>query len=118
MGNAAETVPVYGALPDIFRAAREDNADMLRAALDAGESLRLIDHVHWRTPLHVAALCGSRRFLKEAMGHPTADFWSTDRGGLRPLDLCWHKNDFETHDLLQQATYYPGWFLDLPQERR
>lgn len=117
MVKAAEVGIVRDELPDIFKAAREDNASLLRTALEAGQSLNQRDD-NWQTPLHVAALHGSRAFLKEAIGHHTANFWSFDRGGLRPLDLCWIKNDFDTHDLLQQATYYPGWFLDVPEVNR
>ena len=113
MSNLAEEVPEFGARPDIFRAAREDNAQMLRAALDAGESLTQVEEQTFRNPLHIAALFSSRNFIREALAHPTAEPWSKDGSGLLPADLCWLKNDFETHDILFEAMYYKGWFLDL-----
>lgn len=112
MVTVSAQAPQSGARPDIFRAARDDDAAMLRAALAAGETLAQTEDGTGRTPLHVAVLYSSRNFLREAVKHQSADLWQNDYAGMKPADLCWLKNDFETHDLLQDAMYYEGWFLE------
>lgn len=111
------TVPRSSPFSDIFEAARTDNVDMLIAALAGGASLEQREADTQRNPFHVAVASGSMKFLRAAVTQPEVDLFARDRGGLRPLDLCWIVNDMEMHTLIHAAMFPPGWFLTVEWER-
>lgn len=113
MTTILTSTPGFDPRSDIFRAAREDDVIMLRAALAAGESLGQQEEIDGRTPLHVAVLHGAQNFLREAVSYAADSVWERNFHGMRPLDLCWLKNDTAAHDILHNAMYPPGWFLEL-----
>jgi hypothetical protein len=92
---------------------------MLLEALAGGASLEHKEAHSHRNPVHVAVVCGSMNFLREAVKHPEVDLFARDLGGLRPLDLCWVVNDMAMHSLIHSAMFPPGWFLsvDWPKEQ-
>jgi len=96
--------------PDIFEAAKEDNVSAFQSALRAGS--RLTDVTSYRrTAIHVCAMHGSLGVLKVCMQHPDFDPWRRDAGGLLPIDHALAKDYMEIHQLLYNAMYPPGWFL-------
>jgi len=110
--STTRTAPGRGVVPDLFRAALEDNVEILHAAMDAGGNLAEVRDESLRNPMHIAVMFGSGNFLTHALNYPEVDLWSRDYGGLRPLDHCWTKNHFDLHKILHAAMYPSGWFLD------
>lgn len=92
----------------LFEAARTDDVNLMRQALQAGRSLADTRPQNGFTPLHTAALCGSSRFLKEALHHRSADPWLRDDKGLLPIDHAEVRRDRTSMQLLFDAMYPDG----------
>lgn len=92
--------------PDIFRAAAEDDAAELERALKAGQSLDEFGPGYHSTPLHVACMNRSEKFLRAAMGY---DFnpWVRDENLRLAIDHAWANSLTETHEALAEKMY-PG----------
>lgn len=118
----------------LFEAARLDDVELMKAALARGRSLNERRPSNGFTPLHTAALNGSERFLRAALGSrrrsgllgqrspveelkaqmagPTggseADPWIRDNKGMVPIDHAEVRRDREAMRLLFEAMYPDG----------
>lgn len=102
--------------PDIFRAARDDDIYELRLALKDGQSIRSSQPVTSLTPLHIAAMRGSVRFVKVAMAHDPGAAWLQD-GQLRtPFDHAAARRDRQSMAYLHNAMY-PESTIEVPEHQ-
>lgn len=92
----------------LFEAARRDDVELMRRALNAGHSLAETRSGNGFTPLHIAALNGSNRFLAQALAHKSSDPWMRDDKGLLPLDHAELRRDRQAMRLLFDAMYPQG----------
>lgn len=97
--------------PDLFEAARNDDLDEYHTALKHGADLNDAKG-NGRTAIHFCAMHGAMNVLKAAIGHPDFDPWIRDAGGLLPIDHALAKDYTEIYNMLYDAMYPPGWFLE------
>lgn len=116
----------------LFEAARLDDVELMKSALSSGRSLNERRPESGFTPLHIAALNGSNRFLEAALnrrrpvfasfsaldelksqmaaplGPPEADPWIRDNKGMLAMDHAEVRRDREAMRLLYAAMYPDG----------
>jgi hypothetical protein len=117
----------------LFEAARLDDVELMKAALASGRSLNEQRPSNGFTPLHTAAVNGSQRFLRAALGRrrsgllgqrspiedlkaqlaapagvPEADPWIRDNKGMLAIDHAEVRRDREAMRVLFEAMYPEG----------
>lgn len=91
--------------PDIFHAAEVDDPAELAAARAEGQSLSDVDPVMGQTPLHVAAMRRSNRFIEAALQDESCDPHAMDANQYRAWDHAYAYNNMEGCRLLNEAMY-------------
>ncbi len=95
---------------DIFLAARNNDLQELKLALEQGQRLDIIIPENGHTPLHTAALWGHNDFIIAALSHPTANPWARSRRGLLPYAIAADRRDTHIMKLFFDAMYPEGRF--------
>lgn len=91
--------------PDIFRAAVNNDAYELSEAIRDGQSLLSRERKYARTPLHVAAQCGSIDFIRAATTYKDVDPWALDLNNYTAYDLAARRNDRDAQRVLFDIMY-------------
>lgn len=92
---------------NIFIAARDNDVEQLKLALEQGQRLDAILPRNGHTPLHTAALWGNEAFIIAALKHESANVWARSRRGLLPYDLAADRRDKHIMKLFYDAMH-PG----------
>ena len=96
--------------PDLFRAAKENNIEEMADALEEGETLS--DHrpdMLNMTPIHVACIYSSNKFLAAASNHETFDPWVRDDNLRLAFDHASAKKNKVAMNLLHAKMYPADW---------
>jgi ankyrin repeat protein len=103
------TQPLYKPkyiMPDIFRAAENDDIAELYEALVEGQRLdERKDELLHMTPLHIACIRSSNDFLKVALYDESCDPWIRDDNLRLAFDHAAARNNKEAMTLLYQIMY-------------
>ena len=91
--------------PDIFRAAKNDDVAEMEAARRAGQTLQDQDSIIGFTPIHVAAIEGSLRFVEAATKTGEVDPWIRDNNLRLAVDHAAAFNRVEIQKILIASMY-------------